>query len=129
MPQLAKGGKWVFGWTTIGQDLDVLVPPAAYQEYGFQAHEEVVFLRGSRSSSGFIMGKRSKVLASIIKTRILAEGLMGEKMKVRLPSVLGFKAGDKLLVVRGSGLALSFLRFGRICEEALRHPEIEEFSP
>ena len=128
MPQLAKGGKWVFGWTTVGQDLDVLVPPAAYQEYGFQAHEEVVFLRGSRTSGGFIMGKRSKVLASIIKTRIIAEGTMGEKMKVCLPSVLGFKAGDKLLVVRGSGLALSFLHHGRIYEEALRHPEIGEFN-
>lgn len=129
MPQLAKGGKWVFGWTTVGQDLDVVVPPAAYQEYGFQTHEEVVFLRGSRTSGGFIMGKRSKVLASIIKTRIVAEGLMGEMMHVRLPSSLGFNIGEKLLVVRGSGLALSFLHHGRIYEEALRHPEIEEFNP
>ena len=129
MPQLEKGGKWVFGWTTIGQDLDMFVPPAAFQEYGFEAHEEVVFLRGSRTSGGFIMGKRSKVLSSIVSLRIIAEGVMGENMNVRLPASLGFNVGDKLLVVRGSGLALSFLRFGRICEEALRHPEIEEFKP
>jgi hypothetical protein len=37
-------------------------------------------------------------------------------------------AGDRLLVVRGSGLALGFLERGPIYEEARRHPDIETFS-
>jgi hypothetical protein len=35
MPQLSKGGKWVFGWAIVGPDRNVLIPTQAYQEYGF----------------------------------------------------------------------------------------------
>jgi hypothetical protein len=45
-----------------------------------------------------------------------------------LPSALGFQPGERLLVVRGSGLALGFVPRGPIYEEALRHTEIEVFS-
>ena len=129
MPQLVKGGKWVFGWTILEQGLEVRVPPEAYLEYGFQERGALLFLRGSRSSGGFIMGKRERLDGSILKPRVLAEGWMGEDMLVGLPQVLGFEAGKKFLVVRGSGLALSFLAFGRIYEEGLIHPEIEVFTP
>ncbi len=129
MPQLVKGGKWVFGWTILGQGREVRVPPEAYLEYGFQERESLVFLRGSRSSGGFILGKRERMDGSILKPRVLAEGWMGEDMLFRLPQSFDFEAGKKFLAVRGSGLALSFLAFGRIYEEGLRHPEIEEFTP
>jgi len=29
MPQLAKGGKWVFGWVVLGQNYELSIPPAA----------------------------------------------------------------------------------------------------
>jgi len=57
MPQLVKGGKWVFGWTVVSSAGEVRIPPEAYAEYGF-------------------------------------------------PSATGFQNGERLLVVRGSGLAL-----------------------
>jgi len=129
MPQLVKGGKWVFAWTVVGGDLDLLIPPEAFQEYGFQTKDPVVFLRGSRSSGGVIIGRRAKVLDSVVKGRVVAEGEIGERGLVRLPALLGVQAGEKLLAVRGSGLALSFLRFGRIYAEALRHPELEVMKP
>ena len=34
---------------------------------------------------------------------------------------------DDLLVGRGSGYALAFIKTGRIVEEALRHPELRRY--
>lgn len=127
MPQLAKGGKWVFGWVVLGKNYELCIPPAAYNEYGFQPGEAVVFIRGSRRSGGFGLGSQEQLALSPIRSRILAEGTMGEQMQVILPKTLGIQPGEHLLVVRGSGLALSFLQHGPICDEAQHHPELEVF--
>jgi hypothetical protein len=129
MPQLAKGGKWVFGWVIVGPGNEEHIPQAAYHEYGFQAGELVVFTRGSRRSGGFGVGKHERLALSPIHSRILEEGSMREGMKVCLPQSLQIQPGEKLLAVRGSGLALFFLQQGPIYAEALRHPEIEGFTP
>jgi len=129
MPQLTKGGKWVFGWAVVGQQNDILIPPAAYSEYCFQAEEGVVFTRGSRRSGGFGLGKPENVLVSVIRTRIIAQGRMGPQGRVTLFSGVDAKPGERFLVVRGSNRVLSFLQQGPIVEEALRHPDIEVFAP
>lgn len=128
MPQLAKGGKWVFGWVVLGQNYELCIPPEAYSEYGFQPGEAVAFIRGSRQSGGFGLGRRERLALSPIRSRILAEGTMGEQMQVILPKTLEIQPGEHLLVVRGSGLALSFLQQGPICDEAQHHPEVEVFA-
>jgi hypothetical protein len=131
MPQLAKGGKWVFGWVLVGPDRDIRIPPEAYAEYGFQAGEEVVFLAGSRASGGFGIGRPEKLKQSAIPLarRAIARGRIGEGGRVALPPETGAEPGQRLLAGRGSGLALGFLRQGRIVAEALRHPELEVFGP
>lgn len=129
MPQLAKGGKWVFGWVVVGQGYEVKVPPAAYHEYGFQAGEPIVFMRSSQRSGGFGLGRKAVLALSPIGSRIREEGTMREQGHFILPETLQILPGERLLAVRGSGLALSFLRYGPIYEEALRHPELEVFSP
>jgi hypothetical protein len=129
MPQLVKGGKWVFGWSIVGENYQLSIPPAAYTEYGFQAGEALVFLHGSKRSGGFALGKREKVLSSVLYLRIFAETEMEEQLCFNLPDPLDTSPGQRFLVVRGSGLALSFLQYGSIYEEALRHPEIEVFAP
>jgi hypothetical protein len=50
MPQLVKGGKWVFGWVAVGLKGELMIPPEAWREYGFRIGDEVTFLPGSRSS-------------------------------------------------------------------------------
>ena len=50
MPQLEKGGKWVFGWVIVNQDLIFQVPPVAYDEYGFMTDQELAFTKGSHRS-------------------------------------------------------------------------------
>jgi hypothetical protein len=130
MPQLVKGGKWVFGWTIVSSAGELRIPPDAYAEYGFQSGEPIVFLPGSRRSGGCGVARREKLAGSRISLaqRILGEGMVGENERVAFPSVTGFQTGERLLVVRGSGWALGFVQRGPIYEEALRHAEIEVFS-
>lgn len=119
----------MFGWVIVGPGNEAPIPPDAYREYGFQAGEPVVFILGSQRSGGFGLGRREGPVLFPIRSRILEEGVLGEEMKVRLPRAFQLQPGEKLLAVRGSGLALGFLQRGPIYEEALRHPEIEVFAP
>jgi len=128
MPQLAKGGKWVFGWVTVEGDNRITIPAEAYQEYGFQAGGKVVFLRGSRRSGGFAVGRVERIAAAAVgpalQKRVVGGGQVKADRRVLLPAQIGIQPGDRLLAVRGSGLALSFLVRGPIYEEALKHPDL-----
>jgi len=130
MPQLVKGGKWVFGWVTVGREGGLRIPPEAWGEYGFQPGEEAVFLPGSRSSGGFGLStpRLMAQMAGPMQTRILAGGSIGEDGQVKVPLPVGVQAGDRLLAVRGSGRALGFVARGPIYEEALRHHALEVFG-
>lgn len=130
MPQLVKGGKWVFGWVIVGRQREITIPPEAYAEYGFQAGEPVLFLRGSRRSGGFSIGRVERLEQSQIPIhqRAFARGEIQSKEKIELPLKTGVQLGDRLLAARGSGLALGFLTRGPIYEEAKKHPEIETFD-
>ena len=126
MPQLAKRGKFVFGWSVVGQDRHIEIPAQAWQEYGFEPGEAICFTCGSRRSGGFGIGKKEVVAASkYISTRICAEDFMATNRTLILPPSLPAVPGDRLLVVRGSWVVLSFLLRGPIVEEALLHPELE----
>ena len=131
MPQLAKGGKWIFGWVVVGPGREIRIPPEAYAEYGFRAGEEIVFLPGSRTSLGFSIGRPERLSQSKIPfvQRALARGRIGQEGRVTLPPETGAEPGRRLLVGRGSGLALGFLMRGRIVDEALRHPVLSVFTP
>jgi hypothetical protein len=128
MPQLAKGGKWVFGWVVVGQGCEIRVPPEAWLEYGFQMRDDILFTSGSRRSGGFGVGRREVLARSPILARTLAEGRITKQGMVSLPQTLDAKPGERLLVARGSGLALGFLQRGPIYDEALKHPELEVFN-
>jgi len=125
MPQLAKGGKWVFGWCIVGPASEIQIPPQAYIEYGFQQGETAIVIRGSRRSGGIGIGRHEKLNNTVLQSRFVGQTTIGADGRVTLPSVAGVQPGERLLSVRGSGLALSFLQRGPIYEEALKHPEIE----
>jgi len=127
MPQLVKGGKWVFGWVVVRPGIKITIPPEAYREYGFRVGEEIVFTRGSRRSGGFGIGRADKI-PPLLKKRVLAQGRIGRHGRVVLPPEVKAQIGDRLLAARGSGLALGFLAQGPIYEEALKHPELEVFA-
>ncbi len=69
MPQLTKGGKWVFGWCIVGPARDIQIPLATYTEYGFQLGESVIITCGSRRSGGFGVGSQEKLANSPLQLK------------------------------------------------------------
>jgi len=130
MPQLVKGGKWVFGWVTVGPGRELAIPPEAWDEYGFRVGDAVTFIAGSRRSAGFGLshGRLLADMATVLRVRALAQGHIEQPGRVFVPAAVGVQPGDRLLAVRGSGRALGFVAQGPIYEEALQHPELALFG-
>ena len=157
MPQLVKGGKYVFGWTTISNELQIRIPDEAFDEYKLFKADKIVLISGSKASGGFgtcstdslIKTKFShnlvKLTGYIKETDSFAAGnleiirsggrwlcwtYLDKKKYFRLSdellSLLGLKAGDRLLVARGSGIGPSFIARGTIYNEALKHTDLLE---
>lgn len=129
MPQLVKGGKWVFGWSVASAGREVAIPPAAWDEYGFRIGDEVIFIAGSRRSGGFGLSHERLVAGTQVPLamRAVARGQVSALGVVTVPIEVGVQPGDRLLVVRGSGRALGFIAQGPIYDEALRHTGLECF--
>jgi len=154
MPQLVKGGKHAFGWTRVEPSGRIVVPPTVLEEYKLKEGERLLLMPGSRTSGGFVLGSPRALRRSLLGAmpdalpeldgRRAAEGLVLELSgkafawallsggAVTLPpgtlARYGVTPGNKLLVVRGSGLAPSFIVKGPIVDEARRHPELEMFA-
>jgi hypothetical protein len=96
MPQLAKGGKWVFGWVVVGPAGEVRIPPEEYPEYGFQPGIAVVFMHGSRSSGGCGLGHWERLAGSKISLmqRQLGNGMIGDDGRIVAPPQTGFQPGE-----------------------------------
>ncbi len=108
----------------------MLIPPDAWGENQFQEGDEVVFIAGSRRSGGLGL-RNTRSLANAVAplgARALAHGRIKGIGSVVVPAEVGIKPNDRLLVVRGSGRALSFPAHGPIYEEALQHPDLPCFG-
>ncbi|MBN2325254.1 MAG: hypothetical protein JXQ30_16105 [Spirochaetes bacterium] len=162
MPKLVKGGKWVYGWSVVGMDCRVLVPPDARDEYGFALEEDVLVMSGSRRSMGFAVtteallsgtpfqrhfegylefleyyeknsmtGEDPRAVFSQ-KGKALSRVFLDERGCLQMWRALleryGVSPFDRLLGVRGSGIALGFVVKGPIVKEAEKHPEIRVFE-
>lgn len=151
MPQLVKGGKYVFGWSYVGDEGKISLPPEAWIEYNYQLYDEVILISGSKTSGGFSIIKIDKLLESSL-SRIISESqgnlpkneifqngnrnlfvsTFEEECAINLkPNVLnkfGIGLNTKLLAARGSGLGLGFIAKGPIYQEAENHPELELFT-
>ena len=132
MPRLVKGAKWTFGWVIVGPAQEIAIPPEAWDEYGFQAGAEAIFVAGSRKSGGFsistsaLMAEASeKMGGSALRT--LGRSRFGDG-RVVLPPEVNVRPSDRFLTVRGSCYGLGFIAQGPIYQEALRHPELPEFA-
>ena len=155
MPQLVRGDKYVYGWSKVSDSGRIVIPPEAMEEYGLKEHDKVILMSGSRRSGGFAVttpgllggSPLSAVLQRFPRLRtfqmpparvVRVEGRplcwtsIEEDGSVTLPyetlREYEIVPGDRLLTVRGSGLALGFALRGPLVDEALTHTEIEVFE-
>jgi len=154
MPQLAKGGKYVFGWSRIKEDGGIVIPGEAAQEYRLSPGMNVILISGSKTSGGFIIAIKSLLEQSALGGILIEnpdlnnfqieEGKTIEFKKRKYCRVktcennmiilgrqtldaYGIKPGDNLLSGRGSYIGIAMIVKGPIVEYAKKHPEIETF--
>jgi bifunctional DNA-binding transcriptional regulator/antitoxin component of YhaV-PrlF toxin-antitoxin module len=155
MPQLVRGGKYVFGWSKVSEKGRIFIPQEARDEYGLKQWERVILMSGSRRSGGFAVTTPGLLAGSPLATAlsrfprlrtfqmpearvVRVEGMsfcwtsIDEEGYITLPEATlreyEIMPGDRLLAVRGSGLALGFALRGPIVDVALTHPGIEVFE-
>ena len=157
MPQLVKGGKYVFGWSILNEDFRIRIPDEAFEEYELNKTDKVIIISGSKTSGGISITSPQRIInsgigkiLSILKyskesDKFLIKDLKTAKSNGRLfcwtyisknrhiilskEILINYNLGvrNKLLVVRGSGIGPGFITRGIIFEEALNHPEILVF--
>lgn len=152
MPQLAKGGKFVFGRSIVSDDLTVRVPDMTVGEYGLGGR--VILMSGSRTSGGFRVSSAQLLKGTVyggflrdipaLLDYTLEEGACVKHKNsqycwVRLDAgnrivltkeaaeAYGVKAGDGLIVIRGSNIASVFASKGPLVELAEGRPDIPEY--
>ena len=67
MPQLNKGGKFVFGLSVIRSDLTIHIPPQALLEYDTTRDGKVIIFTGSKITGGFCVTTYSLLSNSKLK--------------------------------------------------------------
>jgi hypothetical protein len=64
MPQLAKGGKYVFGISVVKDGYELRVPPEAFREYELNRSGNIILFSGSKTSGGFGINAPHRLLNS-----------------------------------------------------------------
>jgi len=149
MPQMNKGGKFIFGKSLIGDDLTLRLPPQAVSEYNATAEGRVYLFTGSKSTGGFCVTRkqllRSSKLGHILTdTPTLcnyqtAEGefvpykgrsycwvsISGDgviRLNEDMMKFLNLHAGMELLSIRSSDIAFTMGARGPLLEKADNYP-------
>ena len=145
MPQLNKGGKFVFGLSGIHPDLTIHIPPQALLEYDATRDGKVIIFTGSKITGGFCVTTYSLLSNSKLKhilencpalrDYLLSEGefvqYKGRKYAwldinkngvIKLPhntsEVLELQSGMDLLSIRSSDIAFTMGAKGPLLEKA-----------
>jgi hypothetical protein len=155
VPQVTKGGKYVFGISVIRPDGAVIIPPEAMQEYKYSDVDIVLLMSGSRTSGGFVLTvkrliEKSEIYPIFYKAPGLVEFSLPEMeivknagrsfcwtviqpgghivLATRALSAYGIKPGDRLTAVRGSNYGITFLAKGPLWQRIVKHTELVTFG-
>ncbi len=150
MPQMNKGGKFIFGKSLIREDGVLLFPDQAIQEYDITAEGRVYLFTGSKSTGGFCVTRKgllepSKLGHILVETPALKDYIskQGEFIKYKgrayswvditddgkiiltneMMSFLKIEPGMKLLSIRSSDIAFTMGAYGRLAEESMMHED------
>jgi hypothetical protein len=151
---MTKGGKYIFGWSRIRVNGELIFPRMAVDEYNLQEETYIYIVSGSKQTGGFCVmtdpllshSKLKNILKenSSLADRSLSEGELiaykGRKygwlalkentvyLSDDLMKMLEIKVGDKLLAIRSSDIAFTMGVKGRLIEKANGYRGIiEEF--
>jgi hypothetical protein len=145
MPQIAKGGKFVFGWSLIRADFTVKLPDMAVDEYKIASEGKVILIAGNKTTEGFVVSRKELIGNSQIKCilkkkpqlnnyelpegqfvkfkgqiycwlKITEDGCL--KLNDEILRTLSLKIGDRLLSIRGSNIAFVMGVKGPLIEAA-----------
>lgn len=134
MPQLNKGGKFVFGLSIIGDQNKIQIPEQAIREYSIAKEGKIIIFTGANATGGFCI--TSHVLLSNSKLKHILDdcpALAGYELQegrfirykgrgyswltispsgvIRLPEqtmeYLNLSAGDTLMSIRSSDIAFT----------------------
>lgn len=64
MPQMNKGGKFIFGKSLVREEGSIFLPPLAVQEYDITCERRVYLFTGSKSTGGFCVTRKCLLLPS-----------------------------------------------------------------
>ena len=144
MPQMNKGGKYIFGWSVIRENGEITFPVTAVEEYKLQGENFVYIVSGSKQTGGFCVMpepllSRSKLQHILKENQTLADRNLQEgelisykgrkygwltlknsvvRLSDSLMQTLDIKAGDKLLVIRSSDIAFTLGVRGTLIQKA-----------
>ncbi len=149
MPQMNKGGKFIFGKSLIRDDLTVQLPVQAVEEYDIASEGRVYLFTGSKSTGGFCVTRRgllqpSKLGHILVENPELRDYLVGEGEfvpykgraycwvgiseggAIRLTSdmlrLLELREGMELLAIRSSDIAFTMGAKGPLLARAEAYP-------
>jgi len=145
MPQMNKGGKFIFGKSLIRDDLTIHLPTQALTEYNATAEKKVYLFTGSKVTGGFCV-TRKRLLEPSKLGHILTENpalqnyqsAEGEFVKYKgrsycwvnisengviqlsqqILDLLNIKIGMELLSIRSSDIAFTMGAAGPLLERA-----------
>lgn len=144
MPQITKGGKYIFGWSKIRANGALTFPAEVVHEYKLEQETAVYIVSGSKQTGGFCVMPEPLLLHSPLKSilrenpqlanRNLEEGALisykGRKYgwlalkdsSVRLSAALlhalELTAEDMLLCIRSSNIAFTMGVKGSLIDKA-----------
>lgn len=146
MPQLNKGGKYVFGWSKIGGDGTMHFPTMALTEYNLLEEPEIIIFTGSKITGGFCVtnqkmlstSKLQSILNNLPELKNHSSILFGEFIpykgrsyawlplhndgSITLPEktleYLHLCPGNKLMSIRSSNIAFTMGAKGPLMEKA-----------
>lgn len=151
MPQMNKGGKFIFGYSLIRSNGAVLLPAQAVAEYAIASEGRVFLISGSKTTGGFCVTRRALLEKSSLSHLLdenptlrdyeIPEGefirykgrFYGWKeieesgilcLDGKMLSFLRLKPGMRLLSIRSSDIAFTMGAKGPLIERAASFAEV-----
>ena len=150
MPQMNKGGKFIFGKSLIREDRVLQFPSQAIHEYDITVDGKVYLFTGSKSTGGFCVTRKGLLepskLGHILEDNPALKDYSADEgefisykgrsyawvnitndgrisLTNEMMSFLKIEPGMKLLSIRSSDIAFTMGAYGRLVEESMKHED------